>query len=111
MCETVKIGDTMAIVCGGHARSRRSARPGCKYCPRESTKLCDAPETRNGKRVTCDEPICDDHATSVGADSDLCPFHARQWKGQRGYTRSPGGSRDRKEHDEWRRKRSSGRCS
>lgn len=79
MCERVQVGSTIAIICGG--RRGQPHRPACKCCPRESTKLCDFPVVRNGRRATCDVPICDDHATSIGPDRDLCPWHAKQWKG------------------------------
>lgn len=60
------------IIC---SRGRRT--PPCKFCQangsfKPSTKLCDFPV---GEGKTCDAPICDRHATSVGPNQDYCPVH------------------------------------
>lgn len=65
-CETVRIGDTVAIVCGRGFRRKRCA------CGRPATKLCDHPKPRRG---TCDAPLCDRCAVNIGPDRDLCPTH------------------------------------
>jgi hypothetical protein len=58
----------------------------CKFCLREgnrvlSGKLCDfvvsSPQVVTHKR-TCDAPMCDKHAQSIGPDLDHCPDHAKQ---------------------------------
>lgn len=58
----------------------------CRFCLREGRrraagKLCDfvvsSPQIITHKR-TCDAPMCDKHATSVGHDLDHCPDHAAQ---------------------------------
>jgi hypothetical protein len=46
--------------------------PGLGLCMAMAGKLCDYP-VGDG---TCDMPVCDDHATSVGPDRDYCPRHA-----------------------------------
>jgi hypothetical protein len=56
----------------------------CRFCWKEkhlrliAGKLCDfvvsSPQQVTHKR-TCDAPICDEHATSVGKDLDYCPDH------------------------------------
>lgn len=48
-------------------------------CCRPSSKLCDAEvgTTLRGDHLTCDMPLCDQHATSVGPDRDYCPRHIR----------------------------------
>ena len=57
----------------------------CQFCDRPSTKLCDfpmSPPEQVTHRRTCDAPMCDEHATLIGEDRDLCPPHAIQWKGK-----------------------------
>jgi hypothetical protein len=73
-CEhiTDKHGTTF-ICCGSRRRP-----PKCKFCSKPSTKLCDFPIHGSKKGKTCDAPICDDHATSVGEDRDFCPPHSKQ---------------------------------
>ncbi len=44
-------------------------------CCAMSTKLCDWPMIDGG---TCDAPLCEDHAHSVGEDLDYCPTHYRR---------------------------------
>lgn len=36
------------------------------------TILCDWKENR----VSCDKPVCKEHATEIGPDQHLCPEHA-----------------------------------
>lgn len=70
MCETLRDtnGRVMGILCGGH-RSRKR----CSWCGRGyADKLCDFPV---GRDKTCDAPICNRCATSVGEDRDYCPKH------------------------------------
>ena len=40
-------------------------------------KLCD---WKTSAFSTCDAPMCDEHATSVGDDKDLCPPHIARWE-------------------------------
>jgi len=59
-------------------REAPSARRRCKWCSAWSTKLCDGPRAHNPaivshQRKTCDAPMCDEHAKSIGPDRDLCP--------------------------------------
>ncbi len=67
----------------------RSKQELCSYCgSRPATKLCDMPVHRHsfvghvpiGAGIskssyvsTCDRPVCDKCATSVGYDIDFCP--------------------------------------
>lgn len=44
-----------------------------RACSAMSTRACDAPI---GSGHTCSMPICEEHATRVGDDLDLCPVHA-----------------------------------
>lgn len=46
-----------------------------RRCCAMSTKLCDWPLIEGG---TCDAPLCDEHAHSVGPDRDYCPTHYRR---------------------------------
>ncbi len=75
-CEIItnKDGQVQMIICG---RSHRRA-PDCHFCHLTSTKLCDHPVVGSKSGKTCDLPICDRHATSVGPDRDFCPNHAAQ---------------------------------
>jgi len=80
ICETITLptGET-AIVC-----SRGPRRPKCQ-CGAPSTKLCDfkldEPIIRGGQQTrrkrTCDRPLCDGCAVSVGPDVDHCPDHPK----------------------------------
>ncbi len=80
-CEpmTDKDGQVVGFRCG---RGRRTP-PLCRYCNRQSTKLCDGPGTnpsapmddlRPGVR-TCDVPLCDQHAHPGGTNVDYCEAH------------------------------------
>ena len=67
-----KTGQSVGIACGpGPAKTCRFCRSELKR-NRKSTKLCDWKTTANS---TCDAPMCDEHATSVGPEKDLCPPH------------------------------------
>lgn len=72
MCEKVNFGDGgLTIVCGLGSHRKR-----CFFCKnRYQTKLCDFPV---GNKKTCDAPMCDLCATSVGHDLDYCPKH-KNW--------------------------------
>jgi hypothetical protein len=61
-----KDGRQIGIAC---SRVRRPKR--CGWCSAEGTLLCDGVTSTPG--VTCDAPICREHAKHVGRDRDLCP--------------------------------------
>lgn len=65
------------IVCGRPAPAKQQP---CRFCARGrvGVKLCDWP-TKPGSKRTCDAPMCEDCATSIGTDRDLCPPHAKEW--------------------------------
>jgi hypothetical protein len=74
-CSWVKLpGGGTAIV--KHAKARS---PKCRFCPRSSTKLCDAVigKTLGGGAILCDAPICDSCARPFGPGQDLCPNHSK----------------------------------
>lgn len=78
-CRTIHDDDgrSVGIACGpGHAKTCRFCRKESKRS-RKSMKLCDWQTTSTS---TCDAPMCDEHATSVGPDKDLCPPHNARWK-------------------------------
>ena len=69
----------------------------CCICGKEATKLCDAvigesrylghPPKKDGvidcstpmsSYITCDKPLCDNHAVSITKSMDLCPEHAKK---------------------------------
>ncbi len=62
-----EIRDNMIICSRGPKKP-----PPCQWCLRPSTKLCDFPIDK-GK--TCDAPMCDHHATSMGSNVDYRPKH------------------------------------
>lgn len=67
-------GKVIAIVCSRTRPSRKKCKvPGCD---RLATKLCDFP-VKKKRSKTCDMPLCEAHATSVGDDLDHCPAHAK----------------------------------
>jgi hypothetical protein len=70
-CRVVKVGDTVAFVCGPRQRSKP-----CVGCGKPHTKLCDFPLMGPKAGKTCDRPLCDRCAVSDG-DIDYCPTHAR----------------------------------
>jgi hypothetical protein len=76
-CEWITLPDgTKAIV---RFSGKRPAA--CRWCGKPSTKLCDFrlshPSQVTHKR-TCDAPMCDQHAKSVGTNLDFCPDHANK---------------------------------
>jgi hypothetical protein len=67
-CSVVKVGDSYAIVT--HARQPRRR---CRFCAHGLVeRLCDFPL---GPGKTCDEGMCSQCATRMGADLDYCPRH------------------------------------
>lgn len=70
VCSTLKIGETVAIVCGPRARRKRCA------CGETGRFLCD---WKIGKGRTCDKPLCKEHAKQVGEDKHICPKHAADY--------------------------------
>jgi len=67
-----KNGPVTAIVCS----HRRGQYKLCRFCSnRLYTRLCDFVVAR---KKTCDAPMCDACATSVGPDLDYCPTHKKQ---------------------------------
>lgn len=44
-------------------------------CRRPMTKLCDFKLKGKLEGKTCDRPLCDTHAQSVGPNLDYCPAH------------------------------------
>lgn len=64
--------------------SRGKAPPPCgarrddgTACGVISGFLCD---WKVGPRMTCDLPLCDDHAQQVAPDKHLCPAHQVEWQ-------------------------------
>lgn len=80
ICEKMKVGDGFVIVCRGRQRNKK-----CAFCNRVSTKLCDhiLGKTLGGTDITCDVPLCDQHAFFKGANEDYCPKHAPEHKAGR----------------------------
>ena len=62
-------GSGGGVVCVSGLRRRR-----CRACGRAAPLLCDFP-TGKGKSKTCDAPICERHARTVGSDRHHCPAH------------------------------------
>lgn len=79
-CKTISLSDGgFAIV---RLAGKRPAR--CRWCAKDSTKLCDFRLSPPGQIThvrTCDAPMCDAHAKSVGNNRDYCPGHAGEKAG------------------------------
>jgi len=71
-CKTIVMGDGVHVI----ACSRGGTQKRCQ-CGRAATKLCDYPLRGRKKGKTCDAPLCDTCAVSVGPDRDYCRPHAR----------------------------------
>jgi hypothetical protein len=67
-CHVVRVNGSVAIACS----SGRKKAGKCRFCDNAHTKLCDF-EITLGR--TCDQKICDWHATTVGPDRHYCPDH------------------------------------
>ena len=78
---------TTAIVCGRGARTLR-----CSGCGQPGAgKLCDYPVVRmNGNAGTCDRPLCERCAISIGPGRDFCPPHHRYEQKRSGAVRDAG---------------------
>lgn len=74
-CVNMKFPDgSVAIV-----RMAGKRPPNCLWCDSISTKLCDFSLSHPSQvthRKTCDAPMCDRHAKSIGPNLDCCPEHA-----------------------------------
>lgn len=75
-CATVKIGNTVAIVCG---RPRKPKKCQCDPA-RPATRLCD---WKMGGGKTCDVALCDICAFAPAHKKDLCPAHKETYKAWR----------------------------
>lgn len=72
-CARIKLPNGgSAIICGLPRSTKRCA------CGALSTLLCDFPVRRDGKTRTCDQPICEAHATTVGNNVHYCQKHAKE---------------------------------
>jgi len=75
-CEEIRLpGGGVVFVSYAKPRYKK-----CRWCQRGSTKLCDfviSPPEQVTHKKTCDSPMCDDHAKSVGPNLDYCPDHAK----------------------------------
>ena len=69
-CETVRIGDGVAIVCSRVRPRRRQCQ--VRGCHRPGVRQCDF-ETAPGK--TCDKYLCVPCAVAIGPGRDHCPDH------------------------------------
>lgn len=64
------------IVCRG--RGQRKKTPACVGCGRAALLLCDAPAPKKSR--TCDAPICEQCAVTVGEDRHNCPKHVGEMR-------------------------------
>ena len=55
-------------------RGGREAPCSVPGCGRPHKRLCD---WEIGPGATCDARLCDEHATKIAPDRDLCPTHAK----------------------------------
>lgn len=74
-CTKFEVPGGIAIVC---SRGSNRARA-CAFCGASVRQyvLCDFPLRGKKAGATCSKPACTKCATSIGADKDLCPPHAR----------------------------------
>lgn len=88
-CENIDVpGVGRVIICGRNPSI--DVRAACRVCGAPASKLCDFPTRRpvihGGRQTlqkgTCDAPLCEKCTTDIGGDSDLCPVHAKAWKGK-----------------------------
>ncbi len=80
-CSNIKLGNGVTMIACGRGVNPRK----CSYCSRTHTKLCDfvvgfktmlmSNPPQNGDPRTCDKPLCDACARSVGEDKDHCRIH------------------------------------
>lgn len=82
-CRTFGLADnSVAIIC---SRGRRRQKCSVELCGKDSVALCDYPVERNGKKTTCDSPMCAMHRHTVGTvlDIDWCENHWQHEQRQR----------------------------
>ena len=69
-CSYFNVDGHAVIACGG------TKIQACLVCGEIAGHLCD---WKMGKNHTCDVPLCNGCAISVGKNKDLCPWHANAW--------------------------------
>jgi hypothetical protein len=70
-CDITRGSKLTVFICG---RGRRVKA--CIYCGKASSKLCDFPVVRKGKKTTCDAPLCEGCALKgKSPDVDFCRPH------------------------------------
>lgn len=77
-CRIVKVGESVAIVCGPRPRRQK-----CSSCGAGAGLLCD---WKLGGGKTCDKPICRACAMEVEPEKHLCREHQaayREWSSRR----------------------------
>jgi hypothetical protein len=69
-------GKIVGIICGNFPE----VKP-CN-CGKPMQFLCDwkIGKHANGRRKTCNAPICSEHALEVGPNKHLCPEHQKAWR-------------------------------
>ena len=60
-------GRVTGFVCGPKPR----AKP-CAFCGRPSSRLCDGRWVVDGKKTSCDKPICETHRVALPGNRDYC---------------------------------------
>lgn len=66
------------FICTSAPRRQRCVGCGQLVAPR-ALRLCDW-KTPQGKKPTCDAPVCGRCTYSPAPEKDLCPTHAAEWK-------------------------------
>lgn len=74
-CDKIPVPGGIAIIC---TRGRGMKR--CHYCNHVAPFLCDHPVIRQGKRGTCDTPLCEQCLNSAAKNTDLCRPHFNLWR-------------------------------
>jgi hypothetical protein len=83
-CRLYKMPNGTTMICCSRGYNTKR----CRVCGRPATKLCDYQLTGPKAGQTCDTPLCDRCAVSLGVNMDYCPVHARLVAGRPGTTRN-----------------------
>lgn len=73
-CDFVKLENGQRIIICGARRPKEKVRR-CHNCGARATLLCDATVQRNGRKATCDLPMCSVCSVPMGENVDYCRSH------------------------------------
>lgn len=70
-------GNKLPPACIGRIESDNPLAPSMR-CMAPSSIRCDFPMVVGGRIITCDAPVCEQHAVQVGPDRHYCQRHAKE---------------------------------